>query len=266
MYCEKCGKQLNDNDKFCISCGTKVEEDVQVDHICCPNCDSVLNDDDQFCTSCGTKIGNQEEVTEENFNNEAIYTKKESPKRHREKRIITLLLLFFLVFCTGYIVANFNNEGFMSIVESVSEKLAPHNEPENATETKQTDEKTTEFQAEKATLNEVDDQETSTTADLTLITTEADITYTTIDQPQINDNPNIVAQATVSSSTPKHAGLNMRADASSDSELLCLIKEGEVLDILSFDNITNGYVYVGYDHPHAGSYYIGWVLNSYLIY
>ena len=79
MYCEKCGKQLNDNDKFCISCGTKVEEDIQADHICCPNCGSILNDDDQFCTSCGSKIGYDEGVSDD-FDDEGVYVGNGAPK------------------------------------------------------------------------------------------------------------------------------------------------------------------------------------------
>lgn len=68
-------------------------------------------------------------------------------------------------------------------------------------------------------------------------------------------------------STPDHAGLNMRAQTNSESELLCLLTEGTVLDVLDeYDPSNHGYIKVGYNHPHAGEYFEGWILAEYIDY
>ena len=71
----------------------------------------------------------------------------------------------------------------------------------------------------------------------------------------------------VSYDTPYHAGLNMRSAPSSTSDKITLVEEGVVLDVMkNYSDNDNGYIYVGYDHPHAGEYYYGWVLAEYLEY
>lgn len=71
----------------------------------------------------------------------------------------------------------------------------------------------------------------------------------------------------VSYNTPSHAGLNMRSAPTSSSEKLTLVSEGAVLDVLmNYSSNESDYIYVGYDHPHAGTYYTGWVLVKYLEY
>lgn len=73
--------------------------------------------------------------------------------------------------------------------------------------------------------------------------------------------------ARVCFNTPAHAGINMRAATNSSSERLCLLSEGTVIEILEpYSEGNNGYIYVGYDHPHAGEYFKGWVLANYLEY
>ena len=150
MYCEKCGKQLKANDKFCIYCGAKVEEEIQeeIQEECvyCQNCGAVLNDDDRFCTSCGAKIGYQDEVISENFDDEVVSVSKGSTKKHGKKIFIAVLLILFIVVGVGCVIANFNNEGFMSIVESISEKLGTQEQAENETTKEQTENETTKEQ------------------------------------------------------------------------------------------------------------------------
>lgn len=73
--------------------------------------------------------------------------------------------------------------------------------------------------------------------------------------------------ARVCFSTPGHAGINMRAETNSSSERLCLLTEGNIIEILEpYSKDNNAYIYVGYNHPHAGEYYKGWVLADYLEY
>lgn len=49
--CSKCGKKLAPNAKFCLECGTKVEEEKF-----CPKCKSKLKANAKFCSECGEKL------------------------------------------------------------------------------------------------------------------------------------------------------------------------------------------------------------------
>lgn len=51
--CSNCGAPLDENTKFCGSCGTKVEAVVEGKK--CPNCGSEVGDA-KFCNSCGTSL------------------------------------------------------------------------------------------------------------------------------------------------------------------------------------------------------------------
>ena len=58
MRCNNCGAELQDNAKFCTSCGSKVENvGPQAGPKHCPNCGSQLAGDASFCTNCGQRVG-----------------------------------------------------------------------------------------------------------------------------------------------------------------------------------------------------------------
>lgn len=58
MKCNNCGAELQDNAKFCTSCGAKVENTApQGGPRHCPNCGSQLAGDASFCTNCGQRVG-----------------------------------------------------------------------------------------------------------------------------------------------------------------------------------------------------------------
>lgn len=58
MRCNNCGAELQDNAKFCTSCGSKVENvGPQAGPKHCPNCGSPLAGDASFCTNCGQRVG-----------------------------------------------------------------------------------------------------------------------------------------------------------------------------------------------------------------
>lgn len=58
MRCNNCGAELQDNAKFCTSCGSKVESvGPQAGPKHCPNCGSQLAGDASFCTNCGQRVG-----------------------------------------------------------------------------------------------------------------------------------------------------------------------------------------------------------------
>ena len=50
-YCQECGFKANINDKFCIKCGAKFEEELK-----CDNCGASVNHGDLFCMNCGNKL------------------------------------------------------------------------------------------------------------------------------------------------------------------------------------------------------------------
>lgn len=54
--CSKCGNSLPPSAKFCLECGTKVEN-LSVNEIICPNC-GVKTPKGKFCTECGAKLQN----------------------------------------------------------------------------------------------------------------------------------------------------------------------------------------------------------------
>lgn len=58
MRCNNCGAELQDNAKFCTSCGASVENsEPQGGSKHCPNCGSPLAADASFCTNCGQRVG-----------------------------------------------------------------------------------------------------------------------------------------------------------------------------------------------------------------
>ena len=48
--CSKCGADLPNNAKFCLECGTKLENK-------CPKCGEITSVDAKFCPECGEKLG-----------------------------------------------------------------------------------------------------------------------------------------------------------------------------------------------------------------
>ncbi len=54
--CPKCGNSLPPNAKFCLECGTKVEN-LSENEIICPNCGG-KTPKGKFCTECGAKLQN----------------------------------------------------------------------------------------------------------------------------------------------------------------------------------------------------------------
>ena len=69
-YCMNCGKQLPDDAKFCVDCGTPVKEERQTKRVeqagtvyKCPNCGEVLESMTAVCPACGYEIRNVKAVS-----------------------------------------------------------------------------------------------------------------------------------------------------------------------------------------------------------
>lgn len=50
--CSKCGKQGNEEQKFCSDCGGKML--IPLTH--CPSCKKSIGETEKFCTNCGFKL------------------------------------------------------------------------------------------------------------------------------------------------------------------------------------------------------------------
>lgn len=69
-YCKNCGKQLPDDAKFCVDCGTPTEEASSKRRVeqagtiyKCPNCGEVLESMTAICPACGYEIRNVKAVS-----------------------------------------------------------------------------------------------------------------------------------------------------------------------------------------------------------
>ena len=69
-YCKNCGKQLSDDAKFCVDCGTPTEEASSKRRVeqagtiyKCPNCGEVLESMTAVCPACGYEIRNTKAST-----------------------------------------------------------------------------------------------------------------------------------------------------------------------------------------------------------
>ncbi len=50
-YCQNCGAQVSEDDRFCINCGAKFECETK-----CSKCGVDIGEGDKFCTNCGNKL------------------------------------------------------------------------------------------------------------------------------------------------------------------------------------------------------------------
>ncbi len=54
MYCRNCGKELNDNQAICLSCGVKTGDG----NAFCDNCGNPVSPDASVCLNCGVSLKN----------------------------------------------------------------------------------------------------------------------------------------------------------------------------------------------------------------
>lgn len=69
-YCDQCGAQLNDNAKFCSTCGTPVAPAIEVARVpVCKNCGEQIEDGDSFCANCGEPCNSIESYEKQSMTN-----------------------------------------------------------------------------------------------------------------------------------------------------------------------------------------------------
>ena len=59
MFCEKCGAEINENDRFCSNCGNEIKSN---ENNICEKCGAEINENDRFCSNCGNEIKSDENI------------------------------------------------------------------------------------------------------------------------------------------------------------------------------------------------------------
>lgn len=81
MKCTKCGNELQEDQKFCSICGTKIEREKR-----CPSCGEILEEGQRFCKNCGYRIEN--EIKLQNQGPQVRRLKESSPENLGKKWLI----------------------------------------------------------------------------------------------------------------------------------------------------------------------------------
>lgn len=91
---------------------------------------------------------------------------------------------------------------------------------------------------------------------------------TAFEEPiQTDDYKSFVTGMTcrIRNTTPYHDGLNLRSEASKNSELLATLPEGTVFEVQAdYDPGDNSYLYVSYYNEATGETILGWIFGPYL--
>ena len=56
MICPKCGREVSNNDEFCMYCGATLKTTTEEQKMYCSKCGAPVNISDDFCAICGSKI------------------------------------------------------------------------------------------------------------------------------------------------------------------------------------------------------------------
>lgn len=75
--CPNCGKEYEENAKFCTYCGTKIENEKASDSFVktrfCSNCGSKVNENDNNCSMCGSNLNNNAQSNINNSSSQKVY-------------------------------------------------------------------------------------------------------------------------------------------------------------------------------------------------
>jgi Double zinc ribbon len=87
MNCTNCGAQNNDDNKFCVSCGIKLEKKLEQAKKFCPECGTENQLNNKFCVSCGTEL-NFKQINKEPAQPVSIKKKKQQQKHKQHKKYV----------------------------------------------------------------------------------------------------------------------------------------------------------------------------------
>ncbi len=121
--CQRCGKEIREDDRFCPYCGT-LQENVRN----CPVCGHQLRDDENYCAYCGTKVtSSQQQMSTNTFystystfhsmnssrDDMSMYEKREEPKEDGQKVWLNwkLWIALVLILAVGFVADVYSSSG-----------------------------------------------------------------------------------------------------------------------------------------------------------
>lgn len=233
MFCENCGNKLNDGDKFCMSCGERVEMYVPAPEpsaiMYCDECGNIIYEGEAFCTNCGLKAGVKSDRGK-------LVGKDVDKKSNPFIKIACVALVLIVGTAIGVCAYTllYGNDTDVSVAETTTES---------------TTESTTE---------------PTTTTTTTETTTESTTDKAERPQNDSRDDLTVGAVKKIGNNTPSHAGLNLRKEPGSSTAKLCIVPEGATVTIReAYSKNNNGYIKVFYQNGAVGCE--GWILAAYLV-
>ena len=111
MKCIECGREIEDNKKFCKYCGAPVKQQSDsaeklADATKCQGCGATLKPGTAFCTQCGTP------VSKKSNSNVNVPVKTDKPKKSGNKvgKIIIAIITIIAILLIGFIGYYFANQ------------------------------------------------------------------------------------------------------------------------------------------------------------
>lgn len=257
--CENCGAEISSDAKFCYACGavlsdssdgdayawdgiaTDPESELSQSTMFCVYCGAEIPSDSKFCYVCGAQFddANVDEYASADDNASAVGKKKKSKA---PLVIIVVLLLLALLVGGIFAVAYFTDINIPFVSALVKEQ-------ETEAEQKKDDEKPA---ASEQTTDAPEEDQTAASGSAAT------------ENPGMSGSSSGEAssgvQYIVSYSTPSHAGVVLRAAASSESTQLGILKEGTPIKVTG--QTEGAYSYVEcVDAPSMK----GWIMTQYIL-
>ena len=145
MKCIECGREIEDNKKFCKYCGAPVKQNNALDEKLvfvkkCQGCGATLKPGVAFCTQCGTPVSKTAN------SNVSVPEKVDKPKKGGNKvgriSIVIIIIAILLIGFTGYYFAN-----QYGLLKESKEKVETTSEIATDTQISSEDETTSEEEA-----------------------------------------------------------------------------------------------------------------------
>ena len=93
MFCNRCGKEIDDNASFCSHCGKRVGQNDMY----CARCGQPVEKNAKFCTHCGCPLGEDNNDARRTYGY-AFYENPESTIKVRPKSQLYVLFVFACIF------------------------------------------------------------------------------------------------------------------------------------------------------------------------